>query len=108
MQIKAYPNCCTTKVLVGFGETDTSDWEIRPDNAYTVEDIKKSLGKVLNLKRSRGMATVSCITNNEQLAANQALEECGFLSSDWMSKSNHPETMIKLWWFPLNEKQVNG
>lgn len=107
MLIKSYPNCCTAKVVVGFGQTETADYGIRPENnELSVEEIKASLGKTLN--RMHGMAVVSCITNDQQVNANQALEECGFLSSDWMSKQQHPETKVKLWWFPTNDKQING
>ena len=106
MKVKRFPNCCTALVLVGFGQTDTADWEIRPDSELSAEDIKAELGEKLNTMR--GKAMVTCITNNEQVNANKALEECGFLSSDWMSKEQHPETRVKLWWFPINEKQVNG
>lgn len=109
MQTKAYPNCCTAKVLVGFGQTTTADFEIRPEgNLLTVEQIKAQLGQSLNIQRMEGRAMVSCVTNDKQINANIALEECGFQSSDWMSKQNHPETKIKLWWFPLNEQEING
>ena len=109
MIIKAYPNCCTAKVAVGFGQTRTADYEIRPDgNELSAEEIKAELGNKLNCPSMRGMAMLSCITNNQQVNANKALEEIGFLSSDWMSKTNHPETQVKLWWFPINEQQVNG
>ena len=109
MQTKAYPNCCTAKVLVGFGQTETADWDIRPDgNELSVLEIKASIGSELNAYGMPNMAMLSCITNDQQVNANQALEELGFLSSYWMSKQAHPETKVKLWWFPINEKQING
>lgn len=109
MQIKPYPNCCTAKVVVGFGQTETADWEIRPEgDGLSVEEIKAQLGEKLNSYGMAHLAILSCITNDQQVNANQALEEVGFLSSDWMSKKAHPETQVKLWWFPINDKQING
>jgi hypothetical protein len=109
MQIKYFPNCCTAQVLVGFGQTETADWAIRPNNnELSVGKIKARLGQQLNQVKNLGHAVCTAITNDEQVNANQALEECGFLSSDWMTKENHPETKLKLWWFPVNDKQING
>jgi hypothetical protein len=107
MNVEEFTGCCTAKILTGFGQTQTADWDFKPDGVLSVEVIKARLGKVLNeIMVYDGVATV--ITNDQQANANQALEECGFLSSDWMSKKQHPETRIKLWWFPINEKQING
>lgn len=109
MQLKNYPNCCTAKVLVGFGQTDTADYEIRPaGNEMSVEVIKSRLGDRLNTCKNSGYAMLTCITNDQQVNANKALEECGFESSDWMEKDAHPETKVKLWWFPIKHKDING
>tara|TARA_R110000823_G_C15952958_1_gene502514 strand:+ start:2663 stop:2986 length:324 start_codon:yes stop_codon:yes gene_type:complete len=107
MILTEFPACCIGKVAVGFGQTNTADWGIRPDdNKMSVKDIKSHIGDALN--GMVGCAFLSAVTNDQQVNANQALEECGFLSSDWMSKDQHPETKVKLWWFPLEDKQING
>jgi hypothetical protein len=101
-----YAGCCTAKIITGFGQTELGDWDFRPGEDPSVKGIKARIGVVLN--RNINMAVVTATTNDQQANANQALEECGFLSSDWMSKEQHPETKVKLWWFPINEKQING
>lgn len=109
MQVKNYPNCCTAKVIVGFGQTNTADHEIRPvNNELSVGEIKRLIDERLNSYSIQQMATLTCITNDQQVNANKALEELGFYSSDWMSKKQHSETKVKLWWFPINEKTING
>lgn len=98
--------CCTASILVGMGGTKLA--EFTPDHKLTIEEMKGEIGEYLNQERIDGKAVVMCITNNEQTNANQALKECGFSSSYWMSKTQHPETQVKLWWLPLNDKQENG
>tara|TARA_R110000851_G_scaffold258416_1_gene410878 strand:- start:948 stop:1280 length:333 start_codon:yes stop_codon:yes gene_type:complete len=109
LKIKNFPHCCTAKVLCGFGQTGTAP------EAYnakfidpTVKQIKTEIGIQLNAAKAMGNAVVTVIVNDEQVNACQALKEAGFLSSDWMSKKNHPETKVMLWWFPLNEFHING
>ena len=107
MIVREFPACCTGKVMVGFGQTETAEYGIRPDgNELPVEKIKAEIGRHLNLMT--GKPFLSAVTNDQQVNANQALEECGFLSSDWMSKRQHSETKVKLWWFPIENKQING
>jgi hypothetical protein len=107
MRVFGFPGCCTAKILTGFGQTETAEYAFRPENPEpSVEELKKEFGSRLNAYTGGAMFVV--ITNDEQVNANKALQECGFHSSYWMSKNNHPDTKVKLWWFPLEEKQING
>lgn len=105
MIIHNFPNCCTAKVLSGFGGTLTS-FENRGGREPSVQDVKAELGEVLNSPTHLAMYTA--VTNSEQVNTSKALEEVGFLSSDWMEKDAHPETKVKLWWYPIKHKQING
>ena len=106
MYTRNFPNCCTAKVLVGFGQTNTADLCIRPTgNELPVEEIKREIeSKLRNISR-QGYGVLTCITNDQQLNGNQALEEMGFKSSGWMSKGAHPETKIKLWWYAVDTEE---
>tara|TARA_R110000744_G_C19319844_1_gene557525 strand:+ start:50 stop:379 length:330 start_codon:yes stop_codon:yes gene_type:complete len=109
MKVKSFPHCCTAQILCGFGQTYTAPESLEANfTDPTVEQIKSQIGVKLNASRTSRHAMLTATTNDQQTNANQALEECGFLSSDWMSKEQHPETKVKLWWFPINEKQING
>lgn len=107
MNIRQFTGCCTAKILTGLGGTITAEDEFRPKTRATVEDIKSFIGTHVNNLRVKGDAVITATTNNEQTVANQALEELGFQSSGWMSKAQHPETKLKLWWLPL-ENDING
>lgn len=94
-----FPNCCTMKILSDLGGTAISDFG---NKDYSTEDIKiELLGRIKN--DSRGMACFVVATNNEQKNANRALKELGFKHSKWMSKDNHPETKVRLWWYPIKK-----
>lgn len=109
LKVKNFPHCCTAKILSGFGQTGTAPEAL--DHKFvnpTVSQIKSDLGIQLNAAKDMGHAVITVIVNDEQVNACQALKETGFLSSDWMSKKNHPDTKVMLWWFPLNEFHING
>lgn len=106
MFLKNYPNCCTAKVLTGFGQTLTADHAIRPQgNELPIDSIKSEIEADLKSIRLNGYAVLTCITNDQQVNGNQALEEMGFKSSGWMSKDAHPETKIKLWWHAVDTEE---
>jgi hypothetical protein len=108
MELIGFTGCCTAQVIAGFGQTVNGDWEFRPDEVLSTSQIKAGLGILLNRARRSGQAVVTVTTNDKQVNANKALNEVGFESSIWMSKTQHPETRLRLWWFPLNHKDING
>lgn len=106
MQTERYYGCCTASILCGFGGTNTSEEYILPDEPYkTAEEIKDEIDRLVHRRTINGEAVVTAITNDSQTLANEALEDYGFQSSGWLTKPNHPETKVKLWWFPLEEKR---
>lgn len=106
MHLIDFGGCCTAKILIGLGQTENAEY--MPESELSVEQIKSFIGRQLNNQRVYGMAVLTVTTNNEQVNANAALLECGFEHSIWMSKGQHPETKLRLWWFPLNHKTING
>lgn len=95
-----FPNCCTARVLKGFGDGecvyDSGDYM---DHKTRVTRIKREL----NMAKADGMGIVTAITSTEQKEGAKALRECGFRSSKWASKDQHPETKIKLWYKVLHD-----
>jgi hypothetical protein len=102
VELVNFPYCCTAKVLVNFGESEVAeggDFYIEKKNV--VDRVKARI----KFCKDNGYAVVVATTNDEQTTTNEVLEELGFLSSDWMEKDEHPETMVKLWWYPIKRKE---
>jgi len=101
MQILDFPFCCTGKILVDFGGTHISEGK-----KFTIppEKIKREVISFLNNQKAYSMhAFVCATTNSEQKEANFVLKELKFHCSRWMSKNQHPETKVRIWWMPLSE-----
>lgn len=101
LDILDFPNCCTMKVLSGFGGSTVAGRRTR-DRQATQEQIREDLVTYQERLRVQGMAMAICTTNNEQVDANRALIAEGFAHSKWAIKGNHSETRVRLWYKRLN------
>jgi hypothetical protein len=93
MKSQAFPNCCTAKILSDFGGTNLS----AGNQAPTSEDGMRAWVQQRMQYVSRGHVFV-VITNSAQDVANRVLRELGFSHSKWMSKAQHSESKMRLWW----------
>ena len=96
-----FKNCCTAIILYDFGDTRTNNaWVCRSGGVGTPRKEKYEVIKrqIENKIEVAGHLMITAVTNNQQKAANKALKDCGFEHSTWMSKRQHPETRIRLWW----------
>lgn len=112
MEVVDFEGCCTAKIVTGFGQTKTAEYEYRPtDNPYhevgelPVGEIEGQLRYLERIHRANGDAVLTAITNNEQVNANKALSNRGWKFSGWMKKTQHPETQVCLWYKPLMEEE---
>ncbi|QDP53364.1 MAG: hypothetical protein Unbinned6805contig1000_26 [Prokaryotic dsDNA virus sp.] len=103
MQLVGFEGCCTARIVTGFGQTDTGEWDYRPGVDLTLEDILSQLKTLEFYSMRSGKGILTCITNNEQKTANMALKKAGWKHSRWCEKGSHPETKIRLWFKPLME-----
>lgn len=93
MKTKNFPGCCTAVIYHDFGGSNLC--------AGTTEDVaREKITTWLNNKIavSKGWKCIVIITNSEQKIANKVLLDLGFKHSKWMSKNQHPESKIRLWW----------
>jgi hypothetical protein len=94
-----FPYCCTMKVLAGFGQSMVA--EGGPVNR-SEQEIR---GFIEGEKAANAnMAALVVTTNDEQTTVNKVLRELGFKGTKWMTKKQHSETKVKIWWLPLNEE----
>jgi len=93
MKSQSFPNCCTARILSDLGGTSLSAGRRAPIDE---DEIKAWIQQRMQYI-SRGHVFV-VITNSEQDAANKVLRELGFSHSKWMSKAQHRETKMRLWW----------
>lgn len=95
-----FPNCCTGTVAFNFGETDVNGC-----GNHDVKELglKQQLINILDENKEDGYAFVICTTNSQQPTANKLLKSMGFSHSTWMSKDEHPETKVRIWWMPLEK-----
>lgn len=99
------PNCCTMKVLSGFGQSAHGGLHSR--NRQTTEDgIVRDIEEQITLRRQQGMAMLLATTTDEQENANRALRRCGFAHSRFAEKTRHPRTRVRLWYLRLNKDGI--
>jgi hypothetical protein len=105
MNIETVDSCCTARILSGFGKATAA---MDPED-YGDDDIPMTkealLNEMLDNKR-KGFAVVMGFTNNKQHAGNKLLREVGFKRTKWMSKTQHPETKLRMWWFQLDQLEA--
>ena len=93
MKSQGFPNCCTARILSDFGGTRLSAGDREPTN----EDEMRAWVQQRMSYAARGQVFV-IITNSAQDIANKVLRELGFSHSKWMSKAQHRETKMRVWW----------
>jgi len=104
MNCVPFPHCCTAKIITDFGQSPVAAGGPHHQTVGTVEEfIKKQITSYYH----SGLAMFVATTNSQQVAANKALRNLGFKSSPWISKTQHPETKVRLWWRSNDaEKQI--
>jgi hypothetical protein len=98
--IKAFPFCCTARILCNFGESITSEGGAIEVDAGSMEKEVQA-----HIEHYRGsIALLVATTNNQQKTAYKVLKKLGFKSTKWISKNTHGDTKVKMWWKPLGEE----
>jgi hypothetical protein len=106
MHTLEFPGCCTAKVLTGFGETNTAEFEYRPSLRQDRDDIELQLVLHCAELKEIGMGIATAMTNSDQVEANAALEAHGWESSKWCTKGQHSDRKLKLWFKCLDEVEL--
>lgn len=96
MNITGFPNCCTAQVIFNLGSNMVP-------NMFSKDEIRTYIQGQLPLQKRYGYAVSVVMTMSQQTNANEVLEELGFKHSKWMTKTNHKNTQLRLWWYPLDE-----
>lgn len=99
MKTLEFPYCCTAKIIADFGESDIAEGG---NYEVTYDSIKDGIIKKYKDWYNQNLAMFVIITNSEQITTNTVLEDLEFMCSDWMSKPQHANTQVKLWWKPLH------
>ena len=98
MKLHTFPGCCTAKILVGFGETDTAAYDIRPAEPYTDETMFAEILELLRAAGRGGNATVVATTNSDQRTANAVLPKAGFVCVQQnIHKVAHSHLQLSTW-----------
>lgn len=95
---------CTVQIIAGFGEEDTAYHSIRPDTAWSEDTLRNAIIRELH-EHSRKAMVVAYTTQNQKLA-NKVFKALGFQHARWCSKKKHPETKLRMWWFPLVHQEI--
>ena len=93
MKEAGFVGCCTANIIYDLGGTELT---MGRREAPTEDRLKRYL-EVRILERA-GRKCIVVMTNSQQNVANKVLLELGFKHSKWMSKRQHPETKVRLWW----------
>ena len=100
MLIKEFPYCCTALIAADFGESMLA---YGGDFVVDEKHLTKKFKENIEFYKNMGKAMLVATTNNEQKTANKVLKSLGFRGSKWMSKKQHPETKVKLWYKHLQD-----
>lgn len=109
MQAVAFPQCCTANVLIGMGRTNTAGFDAMQaslTNGTTDTDMAKRFINQMDSAKRQGLATLVVTLNSDQTQANRVLEsmrKLGWRSSNWMTKRNHKETQLRIWYFRVDQ-----
>lgn len=98
--IVSFPGCCTAKIIVDFGQSRASEYG---SETPTYESLRMQVkDRIEFVKRVYpGVPLITAITNSEQKIGNKVLRKLGFKGTKWLSKTQHPETKIKMWYYYL-------
>ncbi len=94
MKTASFPNCCTATVLYDFGGTHISGLDRQPTNE---NDLRTWIQERMRYATGSGRL-YTAITNSDQKVAAKVLRGLGFSCTKWMSKQQHSETKMRLWW----------
>ena len=109
MQGVSFPQCCTANILIGMGASATAGFDAmqasRSNGTTDAEMASQFIRHMDNAKRY-GLATLVVTLNSDQTQANRVLEsmrKLGWRSSNWMTKRNHKETQLRIWYFRVDQ-----
>lgn len=97
---RTFPECCTAKVVAGFGETSTASINNRMQT--TEEDLITQLRSIERYSRSTGNAVVVVTLNSDQKLGDKVLRSSGYKHSKWMSKTSHSNKKLRVYYKALN------
>lgn len=104
MKLVAYPGCCTARILVGFGGTNTADYAYRPEGKIYAKDVVQYVDVNLEYWERSGIAIIHAIINTQQTEAREGLLRSGFVRNTQASKNQHAE--VDLISFTLNVREA--
>lgn len=109
MQAVTFPQCCTANILIGMGESPTASFnamQASGSNGTTDTDMASQFIRHMDFAKRQGLATLVVTLNSDQTRANRVLEsmrKLGWRSSNWMTKRNHKETQLRIWYFRVDQ-----
>lgn len=104
MQVLSFPGCCTAKVIAGFGQESNAGWSVRSDKAYTLEQMKEEIHRLVSGPQiGRHYAIVTAALTTRQTTGIQALTELGWQTTGAKDKRGHSETDLLM--FFINPKE---
>ncbi len=109
MQSTSFPQCCTANILIGMGNSHTAGFDAiqaSRTNGTTDADMAKQFIYHMDRAKRQGLATLVVTLNSDQTQANRVLEsmrKLGWRSSNWMTKRNHKETLLRIWYFRVDQ-----
>ena len=109
MQAVAFPQCCTANILIGMGRSHTAGYDAMlasGSNGTTDTEMAVQFIRHMDSAKRQGIATLVVTLNSDQAQANRVLEsmrKLGWRSSNWMTKRNHKETQLRIWYFRVDQ-----
>ena len=110
MKVTNFPYCCTARIIYDFGESNLAEGgDYDQDPVKLKEYIEDTVSKYDGSRGyfSPAIGALIAITNNQQKVTNRVLRKMGFDHSTWITKKDHPESKIRIWWYRIKEKD-NG
>lgn len=103
MNLVTFEGCCTAKIITGFGQTGTAEYEYRPETPLTHYQMAKGMAAHMVTQRRRGDATLVVTLNNQQKAGLDVLRGLGWHVSPALHKRAHSETQLHVCYTALHD-----
>ena len=100
LAMRGFPDCCTARVVVGFGETGTAS--VNTGRQTTEIELNTQLDAKEKYAKSIGNAVVIITLNSDQKTGDKVLRSRGYKHSKWMSKTQHPQQKLRVYYKALN------
>lgn len=107
MHLVDFEGCCSAKILTGFGQEETAEWDYRPGREKLgIAAMELELRAKIGQAAYNGNAFVCLTYTQNQTKIASLMGKYGFIRSKAMEKAKHRENVLTLAYLPLFDYEM--